>query len=150
MYNHNPYLFLNNKSKQGIINILKNQHITTMKHNQIKSKNFLSQPLITAMGRSFMHFLLMPASWQVSTTSVTFLYDSGACAKLVYDITVNQSIQWYIPPLPSPISVTQPGSICPGRPICPAHPENRYSGAISPVTTPDPEIFELFFLLFID
>jgi hypothetical protein len=24
------------------------------------------------------HFLLIPAAWQVSTTSVTFLYDSGA------------------------------------------------------------------------
>ncbi len=27
---------------------------------------------------SFIVFLLMPAAWQVSTTSVTFLYDSGA------------------------------------------------------------------------
>ena len=30
------------------------------------------------MGRSLMHFLEMPAWWQVSTTSVTSLYDSGA------------------------------------------------------------------------
>lgn len=36
------------------------------------------QPLTTPMGRSLTHFLEMPASWQVSTTSVTSLYDSGA------------------------------------------------------------------------
>lgn len=36
------------------------------------------QPFITAMGRSFIAFLLIPASWHVLTTSVTFLYDSGA------------------------------------------------------------------------
>lgn len=35
-------------------------------------------PLITAIGLSLMAFLLIPASWQVFTTSVTFLYDSGA------------------------------------------------------------------------
>ena len=37
-----------------------------------------SQPLMTATGLSLIHFLLIPAAWQVSTTSVTFLYDSGA------------------------------------------------------------------------
>lgn len=37
-----------------------------------------SQPLMTAIGLSLIHFLLIPAAWQVSTTSVTFLYDSGA------------------------------------------------------------------------
>lgn len=36
------------------------------------------QPFTTPMGRSLTHFLEMPASWQVSTTSVTSLYDSGA------------------------------------------------------------------------
>lgn len=30
------------------------------------------------MGRNLIAFLLMPAAWHVSTTSVTFLYDSGA------------------------------------------------------------------------
>ena len=39
------------------------------------------QPLITAIGRSLIAFLLMPASWQVFTTSVTFLYESGACGQ---------------------------------------------------------------------
>ncbi len=33
---------------------------------------------MTPIGRSFMHFLLNPAAAHVSTTSVTFLYDSGA------------------------------------------------------------------------
>lgn len=33
---------------------------------------------MTAIGLSLIHFLLIPAAWQVSTTSVTFLYDSGA------------------------------------------------------------------------
>ena len=33
----------------------------------------INYPLMTAMGLSFIVFLLMPAAWQVSTTSVTFL-----------------------------------------------------------------------------
>lgn len=39
------------------------------------SRNY---PLITPIGRNFIHFLLNPAASHVSTTSVTFLYDSGA------------------------------------------------------------------------
>ena len=35
-------------------------------------------PLMTPMGLSLIHFLLMPAAWHVFTTSVTSLYDSGA------------------------------------------------------------------------
>lgn len=35
-------------------------------------------PLITAIGLNLTVFLLIPAAWQVFTTSVTFLYDSGA------------------------------------------------------------------------
>lgn len=47
-----------------------------MKLNLHKMKG--SYPLITAIGLNLMHFLLIPAAWHVSTTSVTFLYDSGA------------------------------------------------------------------------
>lgn len=47
--------------------------------NMFMSINYtLFQPLITAMGRNLTVFLLIPAAWQVLTTSVTFLYDSGA------------------------------------------------------------------------
>ncbi len=38
----------------------------------------INYPLITPIGLSLMHFLLIPAAWQVLTTSVTSLYDSGA------------------------------------------------------------------------
>lgn len=37
-----------------------------------------TQPLTTAIGRSLIAFLEMPAMWHVSTTAVTSLYDSGA------------------------------------------------------------------------
>jgi hypothetical protein len=40
------------------------------------------QPFITPIGRSFMHFLLMPTAQQVFTTSCTFLYDSGASSMI--------------------------------------------------------------------
>lgn len=38
----------------------------------------VNYPLITPIGLNFMHFLLRPAASHVLTTSVTFLYDSGA------------------------------------------------------------------------
>ena len=39
----------------------------------LKYKVEIIHPLMTAIGLSFMVFLLIPAAWHVSTTSVTFL-----------------------------------------------------------------------------
>lgn len=50
-----------------------------MRRKNDKNKNINGfYPLMTAIGLSLTAFLLMPAASHVSTTSVTFLYDSGA------------------------------------------------------------------------
>lgn len=52
------------------------------------------QPLMTAIGRSLMAFLLMPAAWHVSTTSVTFLYDSGASSMTSFGDATRIDMPW--------------------------------------------------------
>lgn len=47
---------------------------------------------MTAIGRSFTAFLLIPASSHVLTTSVTFLYDSGASSIISFGLAIRMDI----------------------------------------------------------